>query len=574
MKTKNTKRSLAAEPFCLLLSLLMLPATSTFAQTAPDAGRLLREQPKPPAAVPAPPASVAPAVPEEAAQAEGPKVLVKGFRIKGAVLIPEAELAAQLQGSVGKELTLDQIRAAGLLLTVYYMQKGYLARVVVPPQDIKDGIVEIQVIEGKRGALNLDKEGERIDAVRAQQFIERRLPEGAPMNLAQLGEALNILNEQPGIEAKASIAPGKKESEIDLNVKATGQPLARASLGLNNQGSYGTGEAQASGGVTFNNPTGNFDALSLLLNLSQGSSFLRGDYSVAAGSSGLRLGVNASHLNYHLVPSSFAALQSKGTANTAGITASYPLRRRTDSNLSLTGSYDEKCMVDQTVTGETGNRRVNTLNLGLNGYTLSSLLGGGVASFGANYVAGKSDQRNAAALATDSTTRQVQGNFGKFGYNLGWLSSLPAGWNLNAALHGQIAGKNLDSSEQMNLGGANGVRAYPTIEASGDDGWLLNLDFGKPINDSLTAHLFLDAGGITLNHSTWANWNAANPNLPNNYTLSGAGVGLDWRITPSALLTASIAAPFGNNRGADANGKNVDGYGNRARAWITLNATF
>lgn len=544
------------------------------AQTAPDAGKLLREQPKPPAAAPVKPAAITPAAPEEATKAEGPKVLVKGFRIKGAVLIPESELAAILQPAVGRELTLDQIRAAGLLLTAYYAQQGYLARVVVPPQDIKDGIVEIQVIEGKRGALRLEKDGERIDAARAQHFIERRLSEGQPLDLAQLGEALNILNEQPGIEAKASLAPGQKEGEIDLHVKAADKPLASYNLGLNNHGSYGTGEMQASGGVTFSNPTGNFDALSLLVNLSQGSDFLRGEYSVAAGDSGLRLGVNASHLNYHLIPSSFAALQAKGTASTMGVAASYPLARRTDFNLSLTGSYDDKRMVDQTVAGETGNRAVGVYNLGFSGYVITGALGGGVASFGANYVAGKSDQRNATALATDRTTRRAQGNFDKLGYNLGWLSSLPGEWRLNATLRGQFASKNLDSSEQMSLGGSSGVRAYPVGEASGDDGWLTNLDFGKSLDDSLTAHLFVDAGGITLNHTTWANWNAVNPALPNNYTLSGAGVGLDWRISPSALLAASIAAPLGNNPGADVNRLNVDASGNRARAWITLNATF
>ncbi|HEY6095501.1 MAG TPA: ShlB/FhaC/HecB family hemolysin secretion/activation protein [Gallionellaceae bacterium] len=574
MESSFNRRRAVMQPSCLVISLLLIfSAANATAQTAPNAGQLLQQQPKPPAVAPAKPATISPEAPEAAPTVQGPKVLVKGFRIKGAVLIPESELVAQLQPAIGKELTLDQLRATAMLLTAYYAEKGYLARAILPPQDIKDGIVEIQVIEGKRGNLNLNKEGERINAARAQDFIDRRLPEGAPMNFAQLGEALNILNEQPGVAAKADLKPGKNEGEIGLDVKVTEQPLITYSAGLNNHGSYGTGEIQANGSITLNNPTGHFDAASLLLNESQGSNYARVDYSAAAGDSGLRLGGYASYLDYHLIPSSFSALQPKGRASTAGLAASYPWARRTDFNLSLTSSYDDSTLVDSTVAGETSNRHVGAFNLGMNGYTISTRLGG-VASFGANFVSGNTDQLNATALATDNTTRQVQGSFNKIGYNFGWLSSLPHDWKLNATLRGQIAGKNLDTSQQLILGGPNGVRAYPVGEAAGDDGWLFNFDFGTQLGDQLTGHLFYDLGGITLNHTLWANWNAGNPALPNTYTLSGVGAGMDWRINPAFLFTASIATPLGTNPGEDANHHNVDGYGNQARAWLSLNARF
>ena len=48
--------------------------------------------------------------------------------------------------------------------------------------------------------------------------------------------------------------------------------------------------------------------------------------------------------------------------------------------------------------------------------------------------------------------------------------------SLYAAINGQFASKNLDISEKMGLGGANGVRAYPEGEAYGDQGYVLNLE--------------------------------------------------------------------------------------------------
>lgn len=563
----HARRASAATLSCLLASLLF--PLSAYAQ--PGAGVILQIQPKPPAAPSAPPTEIAPAAPEKAAPSKGPKILVKGFRIKGAVLIPESELQAQLHGAIGKELTFEQLKAAAMLLTLYYSEKGYLARVILPPQDIKDGIVELHVIEGKRGSLNVDKVGARIDIARIRDFIEQRVPQDKALNLAELGEALNILNEQPGVSARVSLVPGSHAGEIGIDVKATEQPLLRYTVGLNNQGTHGTGEAQASGTITLVNPTGHFDAASLLYNKSQGTDYARADYSLAAGDSGLRLGINASHLRYQLITAQFAALQSNGTADGAGVSATYPIARRTDFNLNLTGSYDDTKLVDKTIAGETSNRVLDVFDAGLSGYVVKW---GGVESFGADIVSGNTNQHNAAALATDGTTRQAQGHFDKLAYNFGWLKGLTPHWSLNATLHGQFADKNLDSYQQIILGGPNGVRAYPVGEGIGDQGWIANLDLSRPFAPSLTGHLFYDAGTVMLNHSLWANWNAANPNLPNIYTLMGVGAGIDWRINSVCLFTASIANPLGNNPGADVNHLNVDGYGNHARAWLAFNANF
>ncbi len=458
----------------------------------------------------------------------------------------------------------------------YYIQQGHIARVIVPPQEIKDGIVEIQVIEGKRGSLNIDNQGKQIDSARVQGFIDQRLPEGAPMSFITLGEALNILNEQPGVEAKVAIAPGKGEGEIDLNLRATGTRLVTAGVGVNNQGTRATGRYQAQGSISLNNPTGRFDAASFLVNASEGTTFVRADYGVSVGNSGLRLGANASYLDYQITLDSLSALDSHGTASTAGLAASYPLARRTDFNLSLTGNYDYKKLIDKTSAGETGNRRVNVVSLGLGGYGQfnNALLAGGVTSFGLNLNVGDSHQRNAAARATDSTSRQIEGGFTKLGFNLGHIRPITQGWNFTTSLRGQLAGQNLDSTERLSLGGPGGVRAYPVGEATGDEGWILNLAASRNISDKLTARVVLDAGGIRLNHDTWATWNAGNPGLKNYYQLYGIGAVLDWRVTPNALLSATLAAPIGSNPGRDANNHNTEGKKDQARLWLSLNARF
>lgn len=548
---------------------IFLSLTPSFVLAAPDAGDILRQQLQPPVTAPSlKPLETSPS-PAEETNDTSPKILVQGFYIVGAILIPEAELADQLKNFVGKELSISQLRIATYTLIAYYADKGYLARVVLPEQNIKGGIVTLQVVEGKRGNLSVNSSG-RIKTARVERFIDRHLSGGSAFSLTQLDKALNILNEQPGITATTALAPGKNEGEIDVLVQANPKPVLSFNMDINNKGSRSTGELQGSVGVNVSNPTGCFDEAVLTTNFSDGNQYGRLDYSIAAGESGLRIGANTSSLKYRLTQSDFSALQADGVANTLGLTTNYPLIRRGKLNLSLAGRYDIKRLTDYTVAGETSNRRVNVGAFELSGYFVD----GGIASFGVGISVGNSDQLNASALNADSMTRQVQGNFSKLSANAGYLLPLTPDWNLNATLRGQYAFKNLDSTERMSLGGSSGVRAYPVGESTGDDAAILSLNFGRKLSSTLSANIFADGGAVHVNHNAWTDWNAANPGLPNTYALAGIGVGLDWRLAPRILINATLAAPLGKNPGRDTNDFNSDGRPNGARGWFSFNAQF
>lgn len=560
--------------FALVGSLLALCCGVLQAQQAPDAGGLLRDQPKPPSVVAPKPAPAAPAVAPAPADG-GPKVVVKSFRIVGATLIPDAELVDQLKDFVGEELTLSQLQRVAPTLIAYYAQKGYLVRVVLPPQEVKDGIVIINVIEGRRGSLRIDrKDGTRVDAARVQGFVEHRLGAGEAMNIANLQEALNILNDQPGVKVRSAVAPGSAERSVDVVVSAEDKPLVNIAVGADNRGAKASGAQQLTGSLSLANPTGLFDAASVLVNASRGTSFGRLDYSLAAGNSGLRLGANASTLDYDLVQSEFRPLQANGTARTAGLSVTYPLFRQVEHSLSLGLSLDEKRLRDLTIAGETSNRRVRVASVGLSGFANDGAFGGGVTQYELDINSGKTEQRNAAALAADLATRQVEGSYSKFNYSVRRLQALSGDWNLAAALRGQSASKNLDSTERFVLGGPSAVRAYPVGEATADEGWLLSLALNWRASDEFAASFFVETGGVTLNDTLWANWNAANPRLPNSYRLTGAGIGLDWRFATQGVASFVVARPMGSNPGRDVNDRNVDGGTNGTRGWISINLQF
>lgn len=192
----------------LALVLTILFSGHVLADQTPDAGTILRDQPK---LKGSPVAPVRPTVPTEPAVNDkdtGPRVLVKGFRLVGATLISEKELQKQLAPLAGKTLSFGQLQAVAQRLTGYYLQRGFLARVFVPQQEYTDGIITLQIVEGKVGNVKTESTGVRLDATRAEKFVTSRIKTGQILDLAELGESLNILNEQPGVQARTSLIEG------------------------------------------------------------------------------------------------------------------------------------------------------------------------------------------------------------------------------------------------------------------------------------------------------------------------------------------------------------------------------
>jgi hemolysin activation/secretion protein len=567
LQPKGTSSQIGVAPVVLGILLLASPAV---AQQAPNAGSLLRQQPSPPPP-PAPPAQPFTAEPPAGvANASGARVLVKGVRVTGAKLIPSDELAVQLKPLVGKERSLADLQNGALALIAYYAQHGYLARVFLPPQEVQDGVIEYRVVEGARGAVTVDKKGRRIDADRVQRFIDARLVEGAPLDLRALGEAVNILNQQPGARVTAALGAGKAERDVDVTVTAQDRPLLSYTAGVNNEGSRGTGLVQGVASLTVANPTGRFDAASFMINGAEGSIFGRADYSIALGDRGFRLEGGASALRYKVVQDSLAALDAKGHAETAGLAASYPLIARGAYGLRLRAGFDGMRFVDRTVIGETSNRTLEVASLGLSGHRVQKQgVLAGVQTFGLTLVGGDVDENNAFADMIDQIGLRTQGGFFKLAWNVGLGRQLPGGWTFNGVARGQFADKNLDSAQRFSLGGPWGVRGYPVAEGTGDDGWIASLNLTRPVGENWTVGGFADGGWVKVNHKPLAGGFS-----PNDYTLASAGITADWRVTPSAVINATVAAPIGSNPGAPADGTNSDGSRRGARIWLGLSAAF
>lgn len=547
---------------------LAFASLPTYSQTAPDAGTLLREQLNT-----AVPAQRAPTIPMEVQAApsapeadDAPTVLVNRLIFAGNNLVSSEQLQALSADMLGRELTFTQMHDLTLRLAVHYANLGYLARVVILPQDIIDGVVTLTVIEGVRGQVRIETSGERLSETTIQRMLDDQLVAGSALDTARLGEAVNLLNELPGLSVSTLLTPGQNEGEIDLVVTATERPLISGFAVLNNFGSRSSGVPQATLSLSLDNPSGRFDALSVLGNISEGTRFGRVQYSAPLGISGLRLGAYASQLRYEVVQQSLNALEPSGTATSMGVTGSLPLVSRNGERLALQISLERRNLRDKTTAGETRDRQVDTASLGATGFQLVGL--DDSLTYGLTLSVGNSDEGNALAAAADELFRREVGDYFKLALELGYTKYLSS--TLSAALdfQGQVTNTNLDSVERISLGGPSGVRGFPVAEASGDQGMITSFSLSRAVRTDLTLTGFADFGRIQVNKRAPAG------TAINYYNLSSLGLNLAWRPTPRSVVDLSVAEPISGNRGETVAGREGDGSERGARIWATYFTRF
>src|ERR1700761_1802399 len=122
----------------LAIGIALVIAFNSHAQALPDAGSALREvTPAPGAALPPTPRSL-PEKPQAADNvlATGPTMWVSAFVFEGNKRYGSAELSAVLKSYLHRPLHYSDLEAAAAAITSSYRTRGWLARVLVPPQTI------------------------------------------------------------------------------------------------------------------------------------------------------------------------------------------------------------------------------------------------------------------------------------------------------------------------------------------------------------------------------------------------------------------------------------------------------
>ena len=498
----------------------------------------------------------------------GGQVEVKQFRVEGARLVPAAVIAAAVQPFAGRTLTVAQLQEAAAAVTQVYRDAGYvLARAVVLPQPIQDGVVTITVREGQVGSLDITStaSGSKKPPAVVENGLRQTIRVPDPVNLPTLEESLLLVNSLPGRgRASAEIAPDAQGDKTTVNISYAPAAQLGGSLQADNAGSRFTGRNRLFAQVFINDPLGLADQASVgLFTTGPLLSSVQASYRVPVG---LRaaVGVSASALRYSLCCLN-PGQSGSGDVSAFSLDASYSLRSLRDEQVGLFALADSKKLETDSAGVPQTQRAVNGVTLGARGFWVGSAYN----AWAASVRGGKADlSGNAADSALDAAGAKVQGGYSKFNASYYRSQALSSNWSWQINLRGQRNfGRNLESSERIVLGGVDGVRAYPSGEAVGDSAWLATLELRYLVAQvpGLSLSVFADAGGVRRFSKDVALLSGA---VPNSYQLSGLGLGLRYD-TESVNLALVVAKPVGDNRGVDALGNNSEGRRDAARAWLT-----
>ena len=551
-----------------LLLATALPAAQ--AQTAPDAGSLLQQMERKP--LPTPKAlPTKPAEPPALQPQSGTIVTVSSFRFAGNTLLSTEQLSVSVAGYLNRALDFNQLQAAVAAVAEVYRAAGWIVRAYLPEQDIVDGVVTIQIVEAVFGGVKLEgAPATRVRLSQIQRGIDALQAVGAPLNADAIDRALLLADDLPGVTVSGSLREGTQASQTELLIKLADEPLVMGEATLDNTGSRSTGANRLNANLNFNSPLGLGDLFSANLIHTEGSDYLRLGGTLPVGANGWRIGANASTMRYRLITEEFAALDSNGTSASAGLEASYPLIRSRLQNLYFNASLDHKAFDNQANGATATHYQAKVLNLSLSGNLFDKLGGGGANSASLALSSGQLDLSDSPNQAADAASTRTDGAFSKLRYSASRQQVITEELSLFAALSGQWASKNLDSSEKFYLGGSSGVRAYPGSEAGGAAGQLINLELRYRLPQGFNLTAFYDYGQVTVN----ADNNFTGAPLLNDYSLKGAGLALAWQGESGLNLKATWAKRIGDNPNPTASGTDQDGSLVNNRFWLTASLPF
>jgi hemolysin activation/secretion protein len=485
----------------------------------PDAGRTIQEI-APPPTPPKPSVDINIKAPDvSTSETGGVTVVVKKVLIEGNTVFDNETLLNVLGDITGKSYDLAGLKQLANQITTYYRNQGYpFARAIIPAQAMQDGLVKIEVIEGRyNGSIKVFGDDKLVDG--GQKFLND-LKQGDVIENKKLERAMLILSDQPGFSISPLMSPGDEVGTANLEVNLIREPKYGGQIGLDNFGNRFTGRARMHANL-FANSQFLFGDQFLLNTLYTEEDLWSGalSYSLPLGGSGLRARVGYAHTYYEL-GKDFKPLDANGTAKVTTAELSYPILRSQAANIIIAATYQYKKLNDrQDAVNASTNKHSNSIPISLNFDLQDQLWGGGVTYGAISWTHG--DLNLDSTLSTqDRITAKTEGSFDKFNLDIARIQALPANLSFYGSLAAQATLDNLDSSEKFGLGGINGVRAYPSGEGFGDEGYLARLELRYALKQ-FTPYAFYDAGSVRINHDRF-------DTSKNRRSISGTGLGLRY----------------------------------------------
>lgn len=487
---------------------------------------------------------------------------LKQIVIKGNKTIDTVTLENIYASDIGKTISLKRIYAIANEITNLYRNSGYiLSRAIVPKQEIKNGIVTIQIIEGFIDGYTIQGET-RGSNENIRRYADKIVNSGT-LSSENLERYLLLMNDLPGIDVRAVLSPSQTTAGAATLTLITSDKRVDAQVTVDNLGNEYLGPLRTLGQINFNSLAKSSDktTITYLAAPSHGElSYFQAAYSMPIGYNGLTVGGSLSYtLTSPTLPASLGgALDTEGESSMISLYADYPIIRGRSQNFVVGTSFDyskDKTNYAPAFSAIETEDRLRILKLRTSYSLLDSYMG--YNNISAELSQGlrifNSTEKSGQSLSRSNGDDQ----FTKINFEATRTQTLHGRFSGLVGVTGQMASDSLLASQEFGFGGPSYGRGYDNSEITGDNGIATKLEllYSAPVNlpdiDSYQAYVFYDFGQV---------WNK-NISAGDAHSESAASAGIGTRVTfsPRVSGNAYIAAPLTRKVSSKENNDPEDG---------------
>lgn len=489
------RRTIFNWPLTLIMVVVSLAGEGLQAQSAPTAEALqqrqlddmqrLQQRQQPPLQGEGPllDRSQLPEVATEILQPGGPSILLQSVSVEPqSSLLDMKWIEAITAPLLATRVSFADLQNAVNQINSLYVQYGHFnARALLPPQQVSQGQVKIQLVEGRLGQTTF----ENARFIRPT-FVQSRLGArtGEVLNLNRLNRKLVWLNRTTDAYFQARLMPGAEFGQTDLAVNVTQRKPVRVAAYMDNTGSASTGEILSNVDLTHASVLGYTDVLNVHLARSQGlfSQFLQ--YGVPLNQWNGRLRASYAHTQIDIANGIGKGLDITGNSIAKTLQFTQPV---------YAGSYF-KVTADCTLGWVNSENYFDDGNESFAKVRMKDLSGGVSMEYMSDQQYFSSSLHHRHLNDNNSHSKNSLWNadiYYRYQLNNKWHFSSRGAWQYSD----DVA---MNSARIFQLGGLSSVRGYEEGVLTGSRGYFLNLDAHYKFNDWLTVSAFSDLGQVAI----------------------------------------------------------------------------
>jgi hemolysin activation/secretion protein len=527
---------------------------------------------------------------------QGPKIVVKAFRLVGAVDLPQYDIRVSqaqqiLNAALAKEpaqgYAINQLQAIAGEVADYYHAKGLvLAQAFVPAQTVRDSTVTVQVLPATLAAVRVVGNKWYSDWVLTRPFKGLI---NQPIDKDAIESALLTVADYPGVSAFGVLAAGRELGTTDLTLRVQSVKRVGFDISADNEGVAVSGQYRTQLGVTVNDPFGLADKLQLsgMYEFDPSIGAEHGVYGGAEYTIPLFSPRDFIELSYFTntyiiggLSGDLAALHPKGNSAVSELGYRHDFAPSRLGSASLGLAFDVKRATFQANGAELFKDDLSTAHLDFN-WTRIDTRFDGVNQLLLSYEHGFKNLLGSLgeydANATPHASRYgATGEFNKGVLSLQRLQRISSSVSLLLHVQGQETSDPLVSLEDLSLTGPDAVRAYSVADVLVDKGAIGTAELivgapgfasrpafaGRTWGQELEFSVFVDYAAGWLNDFVPF---ASEPTSTRYVNVGGWGGAVQFNVPNHVFARVDVATPITARE---------PGNGRKPQYWVRLGVSF